>query len=99
MHNVKVEVDKSLTGVVLAFRVPEVYPGEDFMPVGSRYSYITLQVLAFLAGIFLLVYPKYDDSRLFAVVIVLILLLSSIISMIGMQVTLNAIEETKTLGY
>jgi asparagine N-glycosylation enzyme membrane subunit Stt3 len=89
-----IRLHKSLSGVTLAFELIEEpeFAGQVFYPVSTRYSYMTLQILSLIAGLVLLLYRKFDEKRVYMVVLACIFFLSGVISMIGMEATIRAIN-------
>ncbi len=100
MGHSPIEVYRSpLTKTPLSFAVPSVYPGQVFVPLDTRYGYISLQIICLAMGLVLLFYRKYDDTRIMMVVLGLISFFAAVIPMIAFEMTMKAIYETKTNPY
>jgi hypothetical protein len=100
MHNAPVDVDKSfITKTVLSFSLPQNAPGEKFYPLSTRYSYIWSFILCALAGLALFIYPKYDFSRIYLIVISILIFFCTVIPVFWIQWTINSIYETRTIGW
>lgn len=98
MHDALIDVNKSLTGVPISFSMPELYGSEVFYPVSTRYSYLYLQIICLIAGLVLLLYPKYDDIRMYMVFFGVLFLFCGIIPMIGLELTIDAINNEPTMN-
>lgn len=95
-----IDVDKSmLSGTSLSFSLPVLAPGEKFSPVDTIYSYIGLNVLCFLAGLLLIVYPKKSDLCMYFVFFAVLSIIASAIPMIGLKMTIDSIYAVKTTGW